>query len=84
MPDSPARRAGILGSEEPAPPGLARLGVSWTGHIITAVDGHPTPTLEALRTYLSTCVPGQTVRLTVTIPGVATADREVTLGTPAP
>lgn len=81
---SPAQRAGILGGLEPAPAMVARSGMPWNGHIITAIDGHPIATVAEMRTYLATRTPGQIVRLTVTLgAGSMTAERDVLLGEPA-
>ncbi len=83
-PGSPAQRAGILGSEEPPPALITRLGVAWGGHIITAVDGTPVTSVAELNAYLATRTPGQTVRLSVTIgPGVLSGETNVTLAVPA-
>ena len=79
--NSPARRAGILGSTEPPPPLVAQTGVPWTGHIITAVDGQPVRTMAELETALATLAPGAQVRLSVTVgPGVLSGDTTATLG----
>lgn len=82
---SPAQRAGILGSEEPAPAMITRMGVVWTGHIITAIDGHPVANVADMHTYLAARVPGDVVRLSVTVgPGVISAERNVRLDPPTP
>lgn len=82
---SPAQRASILGSEEPAPAAVSRLRTAWTGHIITAVDGRAVRSTEELRTLLAGYAPGQTVRLSVTIgPGALSGERDVMLGPPVP
>ncbi len=82
---SPAQRAGILGSADPAPAMITRMGVAWTGHIITAIDGHPIANVAAMHTYLAGRVPGDVVRLSVTVgPGVVSAERNVRLDPPAP
>ncbi len=82
---SPAQRAGLLGSEEPAPAAVSRLRTAWTGHIITAIDGRAVRSVDELRAVLSQCAPGQTVRLSVTIgPGALSGERDVTLGPPTP
>jgi S1-C subfamily serine protease len=80
---SPAQRAGILGSEEPAPAMITRMRVVWTGHIITAIDGHPIANVAELHAYLAARVPGDVVRLSVTVgPGVISAERDVRLDAP--
>ncbi len=80
---SPAQRAGIVGRDEPPPALIARLGVAWTGHIITAIDGHPLRTVAELDAYLSTRAPGQRVRLSVRLgSGSLGGDTTVTLGAP--
>lgn len=77
---SPARRAGILGSEEPPPALVQQTGVTWTGHIITAVDGVPVRSLVELEQALDARPPGDRVRLTATIgPGVLNGDTTATL-----
>lgn len=82
---SPAQRAGILGFEETPPAVISRMGVAWSGHIITAVDGHPIGTVAELNAYLATRAPDQTLTLSVTIgPGVMSGETRVTLGRPIP
>jgi S1-C subfamily serine protease len=77
---SPAQRAGLLGSSEPPPPAVARLGLTWTGHIITAVDGVPVRSVAELDQAISARPAGATVRLTVTVgPGVLGGDTTATL-----
>lgn len=80
---SPAQRAGIVGADEPPPALISRLGVAWTGHIITAVDGQPLRTVAELDAYLSTREPGQRVRLSVRLgSGSLSGDTTVTLEAP--
>jgi S1-C subfamily serine protease len=82
-PGSAAHRAGLLGAAEPPPPLVARLRVTWTGHIITAVDGVPVRSMDELRTAIASRRPGDQVRLTVTVgPGVLHGDTTVTLPSP--
>jgi len=82
---SPAQRAGILGSEERAPAMITRMGVVWTGHIITAIDGNPVANVGEMHAYLAARVPGDVVRLSVTVgPGVISAERNVRLDAPTP
>jgi S1-C subfamily serine protease len=64
-PGSGAQRAGIVGADQPPPALIARLGVPWTGHVITAVDGHAVHSVAELESYLTTRNPGDTVRLSV-------------------
>ncbi len=82
VPGSGAHRAGLLGEGDPAPPVVARLGVAWSGHVITAIDGTPVRSRAELEQQLSTRAPGDRVRLSV-IAGGLTGDTEVTLGTRA-
>jgi S1-C subfamily serine protease len=80
---SPAQRAGIVGADEPPPALISRLGVPWTGHIITAVDGQALRTVGELDAYLSTREPGQRVRLSVRLgTGSLSGDTTVTLEAP--
>lgn len=82
-PGSAAQRAGLLGAAEPPPPLVARLGVTWTGHIITAVDGVPVRNVEELRQAIESRQPGEEVRLTVTVgPGVLNGETTATLQSP--
>ncbi len=83
VPGSAAQRAGLLGAAEPPPPLVARLGVEWTGHIITAVDGVPVRTVDELRAAIANRRAGEQVRLTVTVgPGVLGGDTTATLQAP--
>ncbi len=80
---SPAQRAGIVGADEPPPALISRLGVAWTGHIITAVDGRALHGVAELDAYLSTRQPGQRVRLSVRLgSGSLSGDTTVTLEAP--
>jgi S1-C subfamily serine protease len=82
---SAAQRAGIVGADQPAPPTIARLHMDWSGHVITAVDGHPVQNVAELDAYLSTRAPGQSVRLSVrtgTGSGALTGDTTATLDSP--
>lgn len=83
MPGSAAHRGGLLGAAEPPPPLVARLGVPWTGHIITAVDGVPVRNVAELQQAIAARQAGDRVRLTVTVgPGVLSGDTTVTLQAP--
>lgn len=78
---SPAATAGLAGSSDPAPIAIRRMGVPWTGHIIVAVDGHPTRNLRELRARLAGRRPGDRAVLTVTVgPDVLSGEAVVTLG----
>jgi S1-C subfamily serine protease len=80
LPGSAAHRAGLLGAAEAPPPLVARLGVTWTGHIITAVDGVPVRSVADLRAAIGARNPGDQVRLTVTVgPGILGGDTTATL-----
>jgi putative serine protease PepD len=79
-PDSPAHRAGLLGVTQTAPPLVVRLGLRWTGHIITAVDGIPVRNTRELEQLLAARAPGDTIRLAVTVgPGVVRGETTATL-----
>jgi len=81
VPGSPAETAGLAGAADPAPPAVQQMGVPWTGHIIVAVDGRPTPSMAHLQRALSRHRPGQRTVLTVTVgPGVLSGQAVVTLG----
>jgi S1-C subfamily serine protease len=78
-PGSPAHRAGLLGQRDPAPPLVHSLGLPWTGHIITAIDGVPIRSREHLDQILAAHGPGD-VRLTVTVgPGMLSGDTTATV-----
>ncbi len=81
VPGSPAASAGLAGVADPAPAAVQQLGVPWTGHIIVAVDGRPTPSMAHLQRALSRHRPGQRTVLTVTVgPGALSGQAVVTLG----
>lgn len=71
IPGSPAADAGLAGSSDAPPRGLARIGVEWTGHIIVAVDGRPVRTMRELTAVMRHFRPGQRAVLTVTVGGGA-------------
>ncbi|MCA9530364.1 MAG: trypsin-like peptidase domain-containing protein [Myxococcales bacterium] len=50
---SAAFRAGLRGSDDPAPGYVRRLGVSWDGHVILGVDGTSVGGLAALEAALT-------------------------------
>jgi S1-C subfamily serine protease len=82
---SAAQRAGIVGADEPPPASIARLHITWNGHVITAVDGHPVHSVSELDTYLATRRPGQAVRLSVRLGsggGALSGDTTATLDAP--
>jgi S1-C subfamily serine protease len=56
-------RGALIAAVDPGSP-AARAGLT-SGDVITAVDGHPTPTTTALSRQISIHKPGQTVSLTV-------------------
>jgi putative serine protease PepD len=66
-PGSPAHRAGLLGSSDAPPPLVVRLGIPWSGHVITAVDGVPVRTMRELDQLIARRAPGTTVRLSVVV-----------------
>jgi S1-C subfamily serine protease len=62
--DGPAARAGIKGGDRVVTIGNARIPMG--GDIITAVNGQPTPSLQALTVYLESATEvGDTVQVTV-------------------
>jgi S1-C subfamily serine protease len=69
--------AGVVVSKVYAGTGAARAGVR-AGDVISAVDGRPTPSLDALAQALATRKPGQTVKLRIT--GSRQTTLTVTLG----
>jgi S1-C subfamily serine protease len=76
-PGGPADQAGIRGGTQPTNLGDLQAG----GDVITAIDGQPVPTFDALLGYLTTHKsPGETVVLTILREG-QTMDVTVTLGT---
>lgn len=80
-PGSPAHRAGLLGANEPPPPLVARRGLRWTGHIITALDGEPVNDADEFNQRISAHHPGDRVTVTVTVgPGAISGDTTVILG----
>lgn len=81
VPGSPAATAGLAGSTDPPPVAIREMGVPWTGHIIVAVDGHPTRSMRELQLRLATHRPGDRTVLTVTVgPDVLNGQAVVTLG----
>ncbi len=81
VPGSPAETAGLAGASDPPPIAIQRMRVPWTGHIIRAVDGQPTRSMEELQARLSRRRPGDRTVLTVTVgPGVLSGQAVVTLG----
>ena len=75
-PDGPADQAGIRGGSQPTNVGDLQAG----GDVITAIDGQPVATFDALLAYLTTNKsPGDTVVLTILRDG-QTMDVTVTLG----
>ncbi len=81
VPGSPAASAGLAGASDPAPMAIQRMRVPWTGHIIVAVDGQPTRSMQELQARLGTHRPGDRAILTVTVgPGVMNGRAVVTLG----
>ncbi len=80
----PAERAGLRGTADPAPPLVRRLGVTWTGHIIIALDGQPVRSMEDLHRMLTGHEPGDQARLTVAIgtDGLLTGEASVELDAP--
>jgi len=67
----------IAGVEKGGP--AARAGLR-AGEVITAVDGHPVPTADALSTYLADRQPGQKVRVELRDRDGSKRTVEVTLG----
>jgi S1-C subfamily serine protease len=79
-PGSPAQHAGLLGVRDNPPELVARLGIPWTGHIITAVDGRPIRTGAELEQAIGAHRPGETVEVTVTVgPGLLNGTRRIAL-----
>lgn len=82
-PGGPAADAGLRGAEDGAPSLVRRLGIRWTGHIITAVDGNPINDMSDLYEALKDRRPGQRARLTVTVgPGAVEGEATVVLEAP--
>ncbi|MFK7990956.1 MAG: S1C family serine protease [Sandaracinaceae bacterium] len=86
VPGSPAQNAGLAGAADPPPRALRRMGIPWTGHIIVAVDGRPTPTMEMLQAAINRRRPGERAVLTVAVgPGADLSGQAVvTLGAAPP
>jgi putative serine protease PepD len=83
VPDSPAARAGLLGTADPPPPFITQLGIPWTGHIILAVDARPVRSMEELKAVLARHRPGGRAVVTVTVgPGIVTGETIVDLEAP--
>ncbi|MBX3270019.1 MAG: trypsin-like peptidase domain-containing protein [Sandaracinaceae bacterium] len=81
VPGSPAATAGLAGASDPAPAAIQRMRIPWTGHIILAVDGRPTRSMQELQSLLARRRPGDRTILTVTVgPGVLSGQAVVTLG----
>ena len=79
-PGSPAQHAGLLGVSDNPPELVARLGIPWTGHIITAVDGRPVRNGAELEQAIRSHRPGQAVEITVTVgPGLLNGTRRISL-----
>jgi putative serine protease PepD len=82
-PNSPAARAGLLGTADPPPPFITQLGIPWTGHIILAVDSRPVRSMEELKAVLARHRPGGQAVVTVTVgPGIVTGETVVDLEAP--
>jgi len=80
VPGSPADSAGLAGASDPPPVAIRRMRVPWTGHIIVAVDGHPTRTMRELQARIAGRSPGDRAVLTVTVgPGAMSGQAVVTL-----
>lgn len=80
-PGSPAHRAGLLGVSDEPPDLVTRLGIAWTGHIITAMDGRPVRDTAELERIVGSRRPGDAVEVTVTVgPGLLNGTRRVVLG----
>ena len=61
-----AASAGILGARDSSSGGdVDGATGSSVGHVIAAIDGQPIGNVAELEAYLSSCAPGQTVRLSV-------------------
>ncbi len=81
QPDSPAARGGLLGVSDAPPELVSRLGVPWTGHIITAIDGRPVHSGAELEAAIRARRPGDSVEVTVTVgPGLLNGTRRIPLG----
>jgi len=72
-------RAGVAVSEVYAGGPAAAAGLR-VGDVITAVDGAPTPTMDALGERLGACAAGDAITLTVVREGGEALELEVTLG----
>jgi S1-C subfamily serine protease len=77
---SPAQHAGLLGVRDNPPELVARLGIPWTGHIITAIDGRPIRSGAELQQAIRAHAPGEAVEVTVTVgPGLLNGTRRISL-----
>jgi S1-C subfamily serine protease len=77
---SPAQHAGLLGVRDNPPELVARLGIPWTGHIITAIDGRPIRSGAELEQAIRGHAPGEAVEVTVTVgPGLLNGTRRISL-----
>jgi S1-C subfamily serine protease len=77
---SPAQHAGLLGVRDNPPELVARLGIPWTGHIITAIDGRPIRSGAELEQAIRAHAPGEAVEVTVTVgPGLLNGTRRISL-----
>jgi S1-C subfamily serine protease len=77
---SPAQHAGILGVNDSPPELVARLGIPWTGHIITAIDGRPVRNGAELEQAVRAHQPGESIEVTVTVgPGLLNGTRSIGL-----
>jgi S1-C subfamily serine protease len=84
-PGSPAQRAGLLGASDSPPELVARLGIPWTGHIITAIDGRPIRDSAELEQAIGARRAGDVVEVTVTVgPGLLNGTRRIVLGAAPP
>lgn len=80
VPGSPAHSAGLAGASDPAPAAIRRMGVPWMGHIIVAVDGRPTRSMNELQATLGRHRPGDRAVLTVLAGPNLSGEAVVTLG----
>lgn len=76
-PDSPAEKAGLLGSFKAAEIGGQQIKVG--GDVIVAIDGQPVSQMPELRAFVLEAEPGQKVTLTILRDGDEMTI-EVTLG----
>jgi S1-C subfamily serine protease len=64
---------------------VARLGIPWTGHIITAIDGRPIRDSAELEQAIGARRAGDVVEVTVTVgPGLLNGTRRIVLGAAPP